>query len=77
MSLVPAVDPGERMPTVFEKLNKRPADKRKRKKNDDPSDIKGFTGPWAAFVDEKRNITPSEVSREIFLRYNFALICDT
>lgn len=62
VSLAPAVDPGEKAQTVFEKLAKRPADKRKRKKNDDPSDIEGFAGPWAAFVDEKRDITPSEVS---------------
>ena len=31
--------------TVFESTSKRPLDKRKRNKNDDPSDIEGFLGP--------------------------------
>lgn len=38
----------------------RPADKRKRKKNDDPADIEGFLGPWGGYVDEKRIIKPTE-----------------
>ncbi|XP_065211421.1 pre-mRNA-processing factor 17 [Planococcus citri] len=53
-------DANNQIKTVFEKLNKRPSDKRKRNKNMDPSDIEGFTGPWAAFVDEKRDIRPSQ-----------------
>lgn len=55
------VDANNQIKTVFEKLTKRPADKRKRKKNDDPSDIEGFTGPWASYVDEKRDIQPTPV----------------
>lgn len=62
VSLAPAVDPGEKQLTVFEKLTKRAADKRKRKKNDDPSDIEGFAGPWAAYVDEQRDMKPNEAS---------------
>ena len=62
VSLAPAVDPGEKQLTVFEKMNKRAADKRKRQKNDDPSDIEGFAGPWAAYVDEQRDVKPNEVS---------------
>ena len=46
--------------TVFENTALRPADKRKRKKNDDPGDIEGFLGPWGGYVDEKRIIKPSE-----------------
>lgn len=47
--------------TVFESNKGRPLDKRKRKKNNDPSDIEGFLGPWAAFEDEQRIIKPNEV----------------
>ncbi len=61
VSLAAAVEPGEKAATVFEKTVKRPADKRKRNKNNDAGDIEGFTGPWAAFVDEKRDIKPSDV----------------
>ena len=32
--------------TVFEAVKARPKDKRKREKNDDPTDIEGFLGPW-------------------------------
>ena len=46
--------------TVFEKTPLRPADKRKRNKNDDPSDIGGFLGPWGDFVDEQKIAKPSE-----------------
>lgn len=46
--------------TVFESTALRPSDKRKRHKNDDPSDIEGFVGPWGGFVDEKRVIKPTE-----------------
>lgn len=34
--------------------------KRKRLRNDDPSDIAGYTGPWAAFEDEVRTVKPTE-----------------
>ena len=39
--------------TVFEDLMKTPLDKRKRDKNSDPADIKGYLGPWAKYKDEE------------------------
>lgn len=50
-----------KMKTVFESTSKRPLDKRKKKKNNDPSDVEGFLGPWASFVDEKRVAKPGAV----------------
>lgn len=50
----------ESVVTVFETTKVRPLDKRKRKKNSDPSDIEGFLGPWAGFVDEQKVAKPSE-----------------
>lgn len=49
------------MKTVFEATAKRPLDKRKRNKNDNPSDIEGFLGPWGCYVDEQRIMKPNEV----------------
>ncbi|XP_034244403.1 pre-mRNA-processing factor 17 [Thrips palmi] len=46
--------------TVFESTSKRPLDKRKRNKNDNPDDIEGFLGPWGTYVDEKRVMKPNE-----------------
>lgn len=46
--------------TVFEKATLRPLDKRKRSRNNDPSDIEGFLGPWGGYVDERRVAKPSE-----------------
>lgn len=46
--------------TVFEATKIRPLDKRKRKKNSDPSDIDGFLGPWGGYVDEQKVAKPSE-----------------
>jgi len=46
--------------TVFEKRPARPEDKRKRVRNDDPSDIDGYLGPWGGFVDEKKIAKPTE-----------------
>lgn len=48
------------MKTVFESTKLRPLDKRKRKRNNDPSDIDGFLGPWGGYVDEQRVAKPSE-----------------
>lgn len=45
---------------MFESTKLRPLDKRKRKKNNDPSDIDGFLGPWGGYVDEQRVAKPSE-----------------
>lgn len=61
VSLAKSDLPTDKFTTVFEKTIKRPADKRKRKRNDDPSDLEGFVGPWAPYVDEKRDVVPSEV----------------
>jgi hypothetical protein len=49
--------------TVFESTKERQSDKRKRNKNDNPSDIEGFLGPWGGYIDEKRVMRPDEVSR--------------
>lgn len=46
--------------TVFENTKLRPLDKRKRKKNNDASDIEGFLGPWGGFIDEQRVMKPTE-----------------
>ncbi|KAE8741721.1 hypothetical protein FOCC_FOCC012771 [Frankliniella occidentalis] len=46
--------------TVFESTSKRPLDKRKRNKNDQPEDVEGFLGPWGTYVDEKRVMKPNE-----------------
>ncbi|XP_071576674.1 pre-mRNA-processing factor 17-like [Temnothorax nylanderi] len=46
--------------TVFESTTLRLSDKRKRHRNNDPSDIEGFLGPWGGYIDEKRVIKPSE-----------------
>lgn len=50
----------EKVVTVFETTKVRPLDKRKRKKNADPSDIDGFLGPWGGFVDEQKIAKPTE-----------------
>jgi len=48
--------------TVFESMPKRPADKRKRHKNDNPEDIDGYLGPWGCYVDEQKVAKPEGVS---------------
>ena len=48
--------------TVFESTSKRPLDRRKRNKNDDPADINGFLGPWGTYVDEQKVVKPDPVS---------------
>ncbi|CAN7988885.1 unnamed protein product [Ixodes hexagonus] len=50
--------------TVFEKTKSRAGDKRKKVKNNDPTDIEGFSGPWAPFQDEKRNLKPTDEKQE-------------
>ena len=52
---------GEDSKTVFEKIPKRPLDKRKREKNDKPEDIEGFLGPWGCFQDEQKVSKPTDV----------------
>ncbi|XP_060599989.1 pre-mRNA-processing factor 17-like [Ruditapes philippinarum] len=46
--------------TAFEKGKKREEDRRKRLRNDNPSDIEGFIGPWGKFVDEQTVMKPNE-----------------
>lgn len=50
--------------TVFE-TKPQTTEKRKRQQNKDPSDVTGYLGPWAKYVDEKTVIKPSEVSNNI------------
>ena len=61
-TIIGAVEAAEEsgVKTVFESASQRPCDKRKRNKNDKPEDVEGFLGPWGGFVDEKRNMKPSE-----------------
>lgn len=47
--------------TVFETGQKK-IEKRKKFKENDASNIDGFLGPWAKYVDEKEVAKPSEVS---------------
>ncbi|CAH0605696.1 unnamed protein product [Chrysodeixis includens] len=44
--------------SVFETIKKRPLDKKKRNKNDQPEDITGFLGPWGGYVGEQRVMRP-------------------
>ncbi|CAH0725384.1 unnamed protein product, partial [Brenthis ino] len=44
--------------TVFENIKKRPLDKKKRNKNDNPDDIEGFLGPWGGYEGERRVMKP-------------------
>lgn len=69
----PAVDSNEiigrkpddtnKFKTVFESVPKRPADKRKRHKNDKPEDIDGYLGPWGCYVDEEKISKPEGVRK--------------
>jgi len=47
--------------TVFEAMQKRTGDKRRRQRNDDSADVEGYLGPWGKFVDEQTVMKPSEV----------------
>jgi hypothetical protein len=62
--------------TVFESAKKRPEDKRKRLRNDDPGDIEGYLGPWGKFVDEKTVMKPDEVRQHSSLVFCIKL-CHT
>ncbi len=46
--------------SVFEKAELRPKDKRKRDRNDDPSDVNGYLGPWANYKDQITVAKPTE-----------------
>lgn len=46
--------------TVFESNKLNPENKRKRHKNDNPSDLEGFLGPWGKYQDEKLIAQPTD-----------------
>lgn len=49
---------------MFE-TGQRKIEKRKKFKENDASNIDGFLGPWAKYVDEKEVAKPSEVSTSL------------
>ncbi|XP_013184540.1 pre-mRNA-processing factor 17 isoform X1 [Amyelois transitella] len=52
--------------SVFENIKKRPLDKKKRNKNDNPEDVGGFLGPWGGYEGEKRVMKPEgEEAKEL------------
>jgi len=55
--------------TVFEAVKERPKDKRKRDKNDDPTDIEGFLGPWGKYTDDAGPAKPSGEDAEYLEEY--------
>merc|ERR1711976_375325 len=55
--------------TVFEAVKERPRDKRKRDKNDDPTDIEGFLGPWGKYTDDAGPAKPSGEDAEYLEEY--------
>ena len=55
--------------TVFEDTKKRPLDKRKKERNDDPSDIEGYLGPWAKFKDEETVSHPNDAESAYLEEY--------
>lgn len=46
---------------MFESGKKTGLEKRKMVKNWDPTDVDGYTGPWAKYVDEELVSKPDEV----------------
>ncbi|ESO06288.1 hypothetical protein HELRODRAFT_94015 [Helobdella robusta] len=50
--------------TVYETTKKREGDKRKRLRNDDPSDVDGYLGPWGKYVDEVTVAKPTEEEKK-------------
>ncbi|CAG0898940.1 unnamed protein product [Darwinula stevensoni] len=59
----------QKLKTVFESTKLREADKRKRVKNSDPSDVEGYLGPWGGFVGEQRVIKPTPEEAEELEEY--------
>jgi pre-mRNA-processing factor 17 len=49
---------------VFENNKSVVNNKRKREKKNDPSDIDGYLGPWASYVDEQKVAKPNEQEQE-------------
>lgn len=60
--------------TVFETGQKK-IEKRKKFKENDASNIDGFLGPWAKYVDEKDVAKPSEVSVDVFHCWFNCMLC--
>lgn len=60
--------------TVFETGQKK-TEKRKKFKENDASNIDGFLGPWAKYVDEKDVAKPSEVSFDVFHHRFQCVLC--
>lgn len=50
--------------TTDEKREKNANAKRKKERNDDPSDVDGYLGPWATYKDQELVSKPSEEERE-------------
>jgi len=50
---------------VFEASKSREGDKRKRKRNNDASDVDGYLGPWGKFIDEKTTMVPEEEEKKV------------
>ena len=50
--------------TADEKREKTANAKRKKQRNDDSSDVDGYLGPWASYVDQEHVSKPSEEQRE-------------
>lgn len=46
--------------TVFETSKLKPESRRKRHKNDNPSDLEGFLGPWGKYQDEQLVSQPTD-----------------
>ncbi|ESO00118.1 hypothetical protein HELRODRAFT_176430 [Helobdella robusta] len=50
--------------TVYETTKKREGDRRKRLRNDDPSDVDGYLGPWGKYIDEFTVAKPTEEEKK-------------
>lgn len=49
----------------FENTILRPSNKWKRYRNNDPSDIKDFLGPWGGYINEKQVVKFNEEAAEL------------
>ena len=54
---------------------KRIGAKRKRVDRGNPSDVDGYLGPWAGYVDEKKVAKPTEVCKYMLTYRNALLLC--
>lgn len=58
-----AAQSGAKMAFENASAEERRAASRKRARNNDPGDVDGYAGPWAAFADEKKVAVPDEDER--------------